>query len=580
MYYNNIFRVIANNIKDEDLLEHIRKNRDFYLLNNIELLKNANSVIDREIDKKLTLEFRNQKRRIKLFFEDKKIQDNLEEFFKHSGLELNNIDFLKSIKYKDITNFEEIQFFLNYFREIFSKYLNRNSVFDFLDEEIFYHTEGYNIHLIYIENELYDEFIDYYFDFFNIKNKNLSKFFKFKNRETSFNESVDYKLNINNSRIKKENLKYLKLDFDLMRNNYDFFNNLENRTKISIIKSIRKSDIKDLYFRIENIDTKKWLLILYLEDKYAYEVLLPKMNLINKFIKILESNDEIINDKNIFANLEKNANLNEKIALNISDENIIDVNDDFFDFYKKLIEYKLEPFSYELYPSLSSGQKAILFIFARINDAIKKINKENPNENIIIFLDEADLKLHLEWQRQFVYDLVKFLNSDSNNKFYVLYATHSPMILSDITNDRVVFLEKDEKTKLSKDKQEINDKNELKIKSTFGANIYDIYSHSFFVKGVMGKFVQEKINEIIEFYGKVINSTNDNFEELKKEYSAKKDKFYFISEYIGEDYINGVIKSHIEEIELKLNENNFKEKRIRQLEAELSLLKGTLDVTY
>lgn len=486
IYYNNIFRLIAKNILDEDLFEHIRGNRDFYLLNDIELLKNANSIINREIDKKLTFEFRNQKRRIKLFLEDKKVQENIEEFFRYLGLKLSDSNFLKIIKDREIINFEDIKFILFHFREMFSEYLSRNNIFEFFNEEIFHYAERNPIHLSYIENEFYDEFIDYCFDFFNIKNKNLSKFLKFKNREDSFYETVSYELNINNSRINKENLKYLKLDFDLMRNNYDFFNNLENKTKISIIKSIRKEDIKNLYSRIESIDTKKCLLILYLEDEYISE----KINLINKFIKILESNDEIIKDKKIFDILEIDLIFNEKIVLNISKENIIEVNDNFFVFYEKLIKYELKPFTYELYPSLSSGQKAILFIFARINDAIQKINQENPKENILILLDEADLKLHLEWQRKFVSDLIEFLNSYSNNKFYVLYATHSPMILSDITNDRVVFLKKKDE-KYSEDKQDFT-------KSTFGANIYDIYADSFFVNNFMGEFAQNKIDEIID----------------------------------------------------------------------------------
>ncbi len=171
---------------------------------------------------------------------------------------------------------------------------------------------------------------------------------------------------------------------------------------------------------------------------------------------------------------------------------VTEVKDDFFDSYELIIRNSIKPFTYEVYPSLSSGQKAILFIFARINDAIQKINQENPNENILILLDEADLKLHLEWQRTFVYKLIEFLNSYSNNKFYILYATHSPMILSDITNDRVVFLRKrGDNSNFSEDKQDFS-------KSTFGANIYDIYSDSFFVNNFMGEFAQNKINEVID----------------------------------------------------------------------------------
>jgi hypothetical protein len=65
------------------------------------------------------------------------------------------------------------------------------------------------------------------------------------------------------------------------------------------------------------------------------------------------------------------------------------------------------------------------------------------------------------------------------------------MILSDITNDRVVFLRKrEDNSNFSEDKQDFT-------KSTFGANIYDIYADSFFVNNFMGEFAQNKINDVI-----------------------------------------------------------------------------------
>ncbi|MFW2556634.1 hypothetical protein [Aliarcobacter butzleri] len=250
-----------------------------------------------------------------------------------------------------------------------------------------------------------------------------------------------------------------------------------------------------------------------------------------------------------------------KESLDIENNNIItEISDDFFNTYELIIKDSIKPFTYELYPSLSSGQKAILFIFARINDAIQKINQENPDENILILLDEADLKLHLEWQRKFVCDLIKFLNSYPNNKFYILYATHSPMILSDITNDRVVFLEKDKIKELSKDKQEINDKNELKIKSTFGANIYDIYSDSFFVNNFMGAFAQNKINEVIKIIEK-----NEKISDKKVSNLLK------IVKNIGEPLLRNKLEDEIKslsELEIKddisiiadkLRDKNFEE---------------------
>jgi len=48
-----------------------------------------------------------------------------------------------------------------------------------------------------------------------------------------------------------------------------------------------------------------------------------------------------------------------------------------------------------------------------------------------------------------------------------------------------------------------------------------------------------------------------------------KDKFYFIQEHIGEDYIAGIIKNHLIDIEKRLDSDSFKVKRIEALKKEL-----------
>ncbi len=235
-----------------------------------------------------------------------------------------------------------------------------------------------------------------------------------------------------------------------------------------------------------------------------------------------------------------------------------------FDKYNEFIKNTIPPFSFTYNPPISSGQKAKEIINARINDAIQKINKKNQNENILILLDEADLKLHLEWQRQFLYDLIKFLNSYSNNKFYILYATHSPMILSDITNDRVVFLKKrEDNSNFSEDKQDFS-------KSTFGANIYDIYADSFFVNNFMGEFAQNKINDVIKIideYKKIKEKNPDEFMPNEKALDNLK-----IVKSIGEpllrnkleDEIKSLVKDDIVEIV-----NNLKDKKNEEIEKKL-----------
>ncbi|WP_121626745.1 hypothetical protein [Poseidonibacter antarcticus] len=238
------------------------------------------------------------------------------------------------------------------------------------------------------------------------------------------------------------------------------------------------------------------------------------------------------------------------------------------DKYYKFIENSVNPFAFTYDPPISSGQKAKDIINARINNAIGKIKEKNSNENILILLDEADLKLHLEWQRKFVFELIQFLNKYTNNKFYILYATHSPMILSDITSDRVVFLEKEENDKFSKDKQEFDDKNKLKIKSTFGANIYDIYNDSFFVDDFMGEFAQTKIKEVIGLIKQYkIEKKNISSEEILK---AKK-----IISNIGEPLLKNKLEDEIkslfeDDIDISIIVKTLKNKSFEEIKEELN----------
>ncbi len=266
----------------------------------------------------------------------------------------------------------------------------------------------------------------------------------------------------------------------IIENNYLLFYN-------SVINDVENLDDKILVLLIlkeleqfERIDKEKEKSKSHYKAIYSYLVKLLKIKNIDS-----EEKKELLN---IFYSDES---LRTSLLIIYHKYNDFKINEPFnFDKYNEFIKDTIHPFSFIFSPPISSGQKAKEIINARINDAIQKINEENPNENILILLDEADLKLHLEWQRQFLYDLIKFLNSCSNNKFYVLYATHSPMILSDITNDRVVFLKKKDE-KYSEDKQDFT-------KNTFGANIYDIYADSFFVDDFMGKFAQNKINGVID----------------------------------------------------------------------------------
>ena len=98
---------------------------------------------------------------------------------------------------------------------------------------------------------------------------------------------------------------------------------------------------------------------------------------------------------------------------------------------------------------------------------------------------------------------------------------------------------------------------------TFGANIHSLLSDSFFMEnGLMGEFAKNKINEIKEFYEKVIEEkkTDENIEF----YNKNKTKFEQIQSIIGEPFLKTVIKNYLDEVENILFEDKAKEMAIER----------------
>lgn len=144
--------------------------------------------------------------------------------------------------------------------------------------------------------------------------------------------------------------------------------------------------------------------------------------------------------------------------------------------------------SVKFYPHLSSGEMSFLTMFSRIYEVLHK-DKEG---NFILFLDEAETTLHPEWQKLLVSYLIDFLEAFAvPHRIQIIFATHSPILLSDIPNSNVVFLGKN----MNGYTEVIDSK---KIGNTFASNIYTLYKQSFFMSdGLMGKFAEKKINDII-----------------------------------------------------------------------------------
>ena len=224
------------------------------------------------------------------------------------------------------------------------------------------------------------------------------------------------------------------------------------------------------------------------------------------------------------------------------------------------------------FTTLSSGEKQKIY---SVNSILYHLNNINSVDETLtryqyanIILDEIELYFHPELQRQYLSYLryaISKANTNNISAINILFVTHSPFILSDIPDTKILFLDK---------------KDEPNAKSlptagvpTFGANIHELLINGFFMKNSIGNFALEKIKSIVDFYYKVIGAEEKDLKVLKEEYDKSKKEFYFIQEHIGEKYIADIIKNHIEDIEKMLNTDDFKKKKIEWLEQELKRLK-------
>jgi predicted ATP-binding protein involved in virulence len=207
---------------------------------------------------------------------------------------------------------------------------------------------------------------------------------------------------------------------------------------------------------------------------------------------------------------------------------------------------------------LSSGEVSFLNLFSRFysyfnNEYFKKELTSNFSY-YYIFLDEADLGFHPKWKVKFIDTWIKFVESffsDNriNAKVQIIFTTHDPLTLSDIPNHNVHYL--------SRENSPINS-----IRKSFGANIYDLLNDSFFLESPIGKFAENKIDE-------VINWLNYKKDRNKKLYHIEKDQEYYkkIIELIDEPIIKNQLKKMYIDV---TKDTSFIEKEIERLQKLLS----------
>ncbi len=158
------------------------------------------------------------------------------------------------------------------------------------------------------------------------------------------------------------------------------------------------------------------------------------------------------------------------------------------------------------FSALSSGEKIIALRLWNIYREIIRLQSEKKKD-FLILIDEPDLHLHLDWQRQYIQKLIDvFATLPSDIKLHFIIATHSPFLISDLPTECIIALKKDDKwsTEVLK----------LKKNSTFWANFVDLIRNGFFFKDqmLMWSFAEKIIRKIAKEKRRLISKWKKDFQ--------------------------------------------------------------------
>lgn len=231
----------------------------------------------------------------------------------------------------------------------------------------------------------------------------------------------------------------------------------------------------------------------------------------------------------------------------------------FFKLYNDSVT--VNPYIFFNFEGFSSGERSILNIFSRFYDLVVQDEKyKNLSNEILILMDEPDLYLHPTWQKKLNKFLIEFLPIIFKERsLQIVITSNSPMPLSDVLSNNVVFFKSIENEDIQTKKQiEIIDNSDNFI-PTFGQNIYSLFKESFFLEnGLIGDFADLKLTELAKYLN------NDNQNKFWKKNSLN------LINKIGEPLLRNSFR------ELYFNKNNDQiDKEIERLKSLKSKLNDT-----
>ena len=271
----------------------------------------------------------------------------------------------------------------------------------------------------------------------------------------------------------------------------------------------------------------------------------------NSYFEKTECDDFILSPKRVWNNLERKTSIKNLELLQKIEEQLYKLRAISTDF--ELLSIIIDNISKVdisavidslriKWTGLSSGELGLLRSFSNLNYAKTVLQRKRYPEvdknNFLLLLDDVDLGLHPEWQRKWVHSALPIIEKIFENQHLQLIITsHSPILLSDIYKENVIFLTKNNDVSINQE-----------FEKTFGQNIYTLYKSSFFLNKLMGEYAYKTIEDTVEYLSaeiseKTLDKDNLYYElgENKRNLTAKK-----IIDSIGDIIIANQLKELFE----------------------------------
>ncbi|OAB81847.1 hypothetical protein [Cochleicola gelatinilyticus] len=274
--------------------------------------------------------------------------------------------------------------------------------------------------------------------------------------------------------------------------------------------------------------------------------------------------------------------------INYTNELTVDFNNviSIIDSYQRLLLSFRDVFTYDetlfltFQPdiTLSSGEMSFYELFSSLDDAnniienrldaghYDEISEYPVHQNYFILIDEGDLGFHPTWKKSYINSLISVIPEIFQNKtVQIILTTHDPLTLSDIPSHNSVYLDKDDLGKTI-----LYHKND---NSSFGANIHDLLSDNFFLKGGhIGDFAKQKINTVITLLNSLIGKKKkfDKVDILNKE----KEILFITINMVGDTIVRKKLLEMYFEV---FSDTQALNNEINNLEKQILLLKKKRD---